>query len=186
MLLFPFYRWGNQDPKGQETWPRLTAGEWCSWYPRALPLNPGSFHEAGLLFNDLNWKPWINLEEKVFSSRVVAFLKNVKLWFFSPCLGRRNNKYLKCLNFLNPLQPLTPFYFFKQSDFIFYFYYYFLFYFIYLFIFGCGGSSLLHASSKRGYASSQCTGYTSSRSLLLLWSTGSRHAGFSSCGTWAQ
>ena len=29
-------------------------------------------------------------------------------------------------------------------------------------------------------------GYSSLQWLLLSWSTGSRHAGFSSCGTWAQ
>ena len=46
------------------------------------------------------------------------------------------------------------------------------FFFINLFIFGCIGSSL------------QCTGF-SLQWLLLLQSTGSRHAGFSSCGTWA-
>ena len=38
---------------------------------------------------------------------------------------------------------------------------------------------------SRGYSSLQCVGF-SLRWLLLLWSTGSRHAGFSSCGTWAQ
>ena len=42
--------------------------------------------------------------------------------------------------------------------------------FIYLFIFGCIGSLL------------QCTGF-SLQWLLLLRSTGSRHAGFSNCGT---
>ena len=36
-----------------------------------------------------------------------------------------------------------------------------------------------------GYSSLQCAGF-SLRWLLLLWSMGSRHAGFSSCGTWAQ
>ena len=34
---------------------------------------------------------------------------------------------------------------------------------------------------SRGYSSLQCVGF-SLRWLLLLWSTGSRHAGFSSCG----
>ena len=36
-----------------------------------------------------------------------------------------------------------------------------------------------------GYSLLQCAGF-SLRWLLLLRSTGSRHAGFSSCGTWAQ
>ena len=52
---------------------------------------------------------------------------------------------------------------------------------IYLFIFGCVGSSLL----RTGFLQLRCVGF-SLRWLLLLWSTGSRHMGFSSCGTWAQ
>ena len=36
-----------------------------------------------------------------------------------------------------------------------------------------------------GYSSLRCVG-SSLRWLLLLWSTGSRRVGFSSCGTWAQ
>ena len=42
------------------------------------------------------------------------------------------------------------------------------------------GLSLVAAS--RGHSSLRCTGF-SLRWLLLLQSTGSRHAGFSSCGT---
>ena len=62
--------------------------------------------------------------------------------------------------------------------------------FIYLFIFGCVGSSvatrgLSLVAASRGYSSLWCTGF-SLRWLLLLWSMGSRHVGFSSCGTWAQ
>ena len=45
------------------------------------------------------------------------------------------------------------------------------------------GLSLVAAS--RGYSSLQCVGF-SLRWLLLLQSMGSRHVGFSSCGTWAQ
>ena len=45
------------------------------------------------------------------------------------------------------------------------------------------GLSLVAVS--RGYSSLRGAGF-SLRWLLLLWSTGSRHAGFSSCGTWAQ
>ena len=37
---------------------------------------------------------------------------------------------------------------------------------------------------NRGYSLLRCAGF-SLRWLLLLWSTGSRCAGFSSCGTWA-
>ena len=61
---------------------------------------------------------------------------------------------------------------------------------MYVFIFGCVGSSVLHAgfslvAASGGYSSLLCTGF-SLRWLLLLRSTGSRRAGFSSCGAWAQ
>ena len=57
-------------------------------------------------------------------------------------------------------------------------------------IFGCGGSSLLHkgfslVAESGVYSSLRCMGF-SLQWLLLLWSMGSRHMGFSSCGTWAQ
>ena len=45
------------------------------------------------------------------------------------------------------------------------------------------GLSLVAASG--GYSSLQCAGFLL-QWLLLLRSMGSRHAGFSSCGTWAQ
>ena len=45
------------------------------------------------------------------------------------------------------------------------------------------GLSLVAVS--RGYSSLRCTGF-SLQWLLLLQSMGSRHVGFSSCGTWAQ
>ena len=45
------------------------------------------------------------------------------------------------------------------------------------------GFSLVAAS--RGYSSLLCEGF-SLQWLLFLWSTGSRHMGFSSCGMWAQ
>ena len=66
----------------------------------------------------------------------------------------------------------------------------FLFFvFSHLFIFGCVGSSLLRGLSlvveSGGYSLLRCTGF-SLRWLLLLWSTGSRHVGFSSCGMRAQ
>ena len=40
-------------------------------------------------------------------------------------------------------------------------------------------------AASRGYSSLQCVGF-SLWWLLLLWSMGSRRAGFSSCGTWAS
>ena len=58
--------------------------------------------------------------------------------------------------------------------------------FVFFFFFGCIESLLLHGFSlvvaSRDYSSLPCTGF-SLRWLLLLWSTGSRRAGFSSCGT---
>ena len=45
------------------------------------------------------------------------------------------------------------------------------------------GLSLVEASG--GYSLLRCTGF-SMQWLLLLRSTGSRRAGFSSCGTWTQ
>ena len=45
------------------------------------------------------------------------------------------------------------------------------------------GLSLVAASG--GYSLLRCEGF-SLQWLLLLWSTGSRHTGFSSCSTWAQ
>ena len=64
---------------------------------------------------------------------------------------------------------------------------FFNFYLFYLFIFGCVGSSLLHVgfslvAASGGYSSLRCVGF-SLRWLLLLWSTGSRHMGFGSCGS---
>ena len=67
--------------------------------------------------------------------------------------------------------------------------FFFLNKFIY-FIFGCVGSSLLHVGfylvvAREGYSLLPCASF-SLRWLLLLQSTGSRHVGFSSCGTRAQ
>ena len=41
------------------------------------------------------------------------------------------------------------------------------------------------AVESRGYSSLRCAGF-SLQWLLLLWSTGSRRAGFSNCGSWAS
>ena len=68
--------------------------------------------------------------------------------------------------------------------------YYFFLIFVYLFIYfwlhwvfvAAHGLSLVAASG--GYSSLWCMGF-SLRWLLLLWSTGSRCMGFSSCGLWA-
>ena len=62
--------------------------------------------------------------------------------------------------------------------------------FIYLFIFGCVGSSLLctgFLQLRRVGATLRCGVWASHCGVFfLLWSMGSRHMGFSSCGTWAQ
>ena len=61
--------------------------------------------------------------------------------------------------------------------------------FICLFVFGCVGSLLLCAGFLwlwRAGATLRWGAGFSLRWLLLLQSTGSRHTGFSSCGTWAQ
>ena len=61
---------------------------------------------------------------------------------------------------------------------------FYLFYFWLRWVFiAARGLSLVAASG--GYSSMRCTGF-SLRWLLLLRSTGSRHVGFSSCGSWAQ
>ena len=61
---------------------------------------------------------------------------------------------------------------------------YFIFVYFWLrWVFAAGrGLSLVAAS--RSYSSLQCTGF-SLQWLLLSWSTGSRRAGFSSCGSWS-
>ena len=66
-------------------------------------------------------------------------------------------------------------------------FFFFFLKFIY-FIFGCVGSLLCSGFSlvvaSEGYSLLRCAGL-SLRWLLLLWSTGSRRADFSSCGSWA-
>ena len=61
--------------------------------------------------------------------------------------------------------------------------------FLFIYLFGCVGSLLLRRLSlvavSRGYSSLRWAGF-SLQWLLLLRSTGSRHAGFSSCGSQAQ
>ena len=68
-------------------------------------------------------------------------------------------------------------------SFLFYFIIYlFIYWLCWVFVAACG-LSLVAASG--GYSLLQCVGF-SLRWLLLLRSTGSRRAGFSSCGTRAQ
>ena len=61
--------------------------------------------------------------------------------------------------------------------------YLFIYFWLRLVFIAACGLSLVAASG--GYSLLQCVGFLLWW-LLLLWSTGSRYAGFSSCGTWAQ
>ena len=73
---------------------------------------------------------------------------------------------------------------YQLMDILFFFLIYFLFIYFWLhWIFvAVHGLSLVAAS--RGYSLLRCAGF-SLQWLLLLQSTGSRHGGFSSCGSWA-
>ena len=73
--------------------------------------------------------------------------------------------------------------FFKKINLFIYLFIYVRMYVWLRWVFVAGrGLSLVAASA--GYSSLWCTGF-SLRCLLLLQSTGSRRAGFSSCGSWA-
>ena len=61
--------------------------------------------------------------------------------------------------------------------------YFFFFLWLHWVFVATRGVSLV--ASSGGYSLLRCAGF-SLRWLLLLWSTGSRHVGFSSCGTRAQ
>ena len=66
-------------------------------------------------------------------------------------------------------------------------FFWFLIYLFYLFIFwlywvSVAARGLSLVAARGGYSSLRCTGF-SLRWLLSLWSTGSRHTSFSSCGS---
>ena len=67
--------------------------------------------------------------------------------------------------------------------------FFFIFFLIYIYFWLCwvfiAVCKLPLVGTRGGYSLLQCAGF-SLRWLLLLRSTGSRHVGFSSCGTWAQ
>ena len=67
------------------------------------------------------------------------------------------------------------------------FYFKFIYLFIYLWLCWAfvAAYRLFLVAASGGYSSLWCTGFLL-QWLLLLWSTGSRHVGFSSCGMWAQ
>ena len=70
----------------------------------------------------------------------------------------------------------------KLSVSFFFFFFTFIYFWLHWVFIAVRGLSLVAASG--GYSSLQCAGF-SLRWLLLLRSTGSRRAGFSSCGSWA-
>ena len=74
----------------------------------------------------------------------------------------------------------------KGQDFLL-FYDWIIFIFIYIFwlhLVFVAACRLSLVVASRGYSSLRCVGF-SLWWLLLLWSMGSRHMGFSTCGTWA-
>ena len=80
----------------------------------------------------------------------------------------------------NRLRVMT---FFVLNKFIYLFIYLFIYFWPHWVFVAARGPSLVAAS--KGYSLLWCAGF-SLRWLLLLQSMSSRHAGFSSCGTWAQ
>ena len=74
-------------------------------------------------------------------------------------------------------------YFKKKKNYLLYLFILFIYFWLRWVFVAARWLSLVAASG--GYSSLRCAGI-SLRWLLLLQSTGSRHAGFSSCGTWAQ
>ena len=62
---------------------------------------------------------------------------------------------------------------------------YFIFIYFWLRWFFVAEHRLSLVAASGGYSSLQCTGF-SLWWLLLLWSTVSRHTGFSNCSAWAQ
>ena len=76
------------------------------------------------------------------------------------------------------IKDVTP----MSSGLCFLFYFLFIYFWLHWVFIVARRLSLVAVS--RGYSLLQCTGFPL-RWLLLLRNTGSRHAGFSSCGTWA-
>ena len=101
------------------------------------------------------------------------------LFLLRPLLGLQMASFLLCPHMVFLLCIHTPVAFIL-----------FIYLFKFYFIFGCVGSSLPRAGfslfvESGGYSLLRCAGF-SLRWLLLLQSTGSRRAGFSSCGAWAS
>ena len=114
---------------------------------------------------------------KIFTFRIWYFQS--PRWFFF-VLSEEGYESCSCLKLVNDcLKVPTPYSFLFLKKFIYLFIYFWL---CWVFV-AVRGLSLVVA--RGGYSSLQCAD-VSSRWLLLLWSTGSRHVGFSSCGVRAQ
>ena len=105
----------------------------------------------------------------------VLYEKQEEPWLINLAETRR----IRFSHFLNMFPHLISFFFFFLTNL---FIYLFLFWLCWVFV-AVRGLSLVAASG--GYSMLWCAGF-SLRWLLLLQSTDSRRAGFSSCGTWAQ
>ena len=112
---------------------------------------------------------------------------------FANELNNSNFRY-PYLSFL-PCLKIIPFPFIIMVFPQFFFHIFFLFFFLSFkklinLCFGCVGSSLLHVGflQLRQPGATLCCSVRASHcgGFSLLWSTGSRCAGLSSCGTWAQ
>ena len=118
-------------------------------------------------------------------------MNNVRLWSHPSPLRTSNYLLVKvkhCLKITNQREKLfLTFYISLLWILVIAFFFNLFILFIYfwphcVFVAACG-LSLVAVSG--GYSSVQCTGF-SLRWLLLLWSTGSRHKGFSICGVRAS
>ena len=116
----------------------------------------------------------------IFSGGFIFYWVDIPELFFSADMSILGHKSLTV-----PLIMFSFFFFFLN-----YYYYFFNLFILFIICFWlCWVFVAAHRLSlvavSRGYSSLRCTGF-SLRWLLLLQSTGSRRAGFSSCGTQAQ
>ena len=128
-----------------------------TWKNQTKPVGVEEVGDRGKLWLSPPWTPWAGLP----GVHTQGFMKP---WNWKPGnlnLGTTDGFFLHLLFYL----------------FIYLFIYYFRLHWVFV---AAHGPSLVAVSG--GYSSLWCAGF-SLRWLLLLWSTGSRRAGFSSCGT---